>query len=64
MKEDECYLCETPMSSSYFKRAVINGEPLIIEICPECYHVFKYDSRADKEDYILKKGLNMRGIRL
>ena len=64
MKEDECYLCGTPMNKSYFKRATINKENLFIEICPECYSIFKYGSTEDKQDYILRKELNLKGVRL
>lgn len=64
MKENECYLCGTPMKSSYFKFVVINKEHLVIEICVECYQIFKWGSKSEKQDYILKKKINMKGIRL
>ena len=64
MKEDDCYLCGTPMKSSYFKFVKINKERLVIEICPECYQIFKYGSKSEKQDYILKKHINLKGIRL
>ena len=64
MRENECYLCGTEMNKSYFKRAKIDGDILFIEVCPECYSVFKYGSREDKQDYILRKGLNLKGVKL
>ena len=64
MKDGDCYLCGTQMSSSYFKRAAINREPLIIEVCPECYIKFTFGTTEEKKDYILRKELSMRGIRL
>ena len=65
MKENECYLCEVDISSaSYFKRVTINKEHLIIEVCPECYLKFKWGTDEEKQEYILKKRLNLKGIYL
>jgi len=65
MRENECYLCGVDISTkSYFKRAKIDKDFLFIEVCPECYSVFKYGSTETKQDYILKKGLNLKGVRL
>ena len=64
IKENQCYLCETLMNQSYLKFVKINKERLVIEICPECYHIFTFGTVEEKQDYILHKELNMRGIKI
>lgn len=64
----DCFICKEPLTSSYFMRIekvpeVKNGG-MLVETCPECHHYFTYAPEDIIKDYILRKGINMRGYKV
>ena len=55
----ECYLCESDISNaSYFFRIEKGMDSILVEVCPECHHHYRYAPKDMLEQY--KKRRNIK----
>ena len=64
-RENECALCETQMTKSYFLRRQVEHPDFpnipicgdMVEVCPECHHIFTYGDKDAIENYKKRRNI-------
>ena len=59
-----CYLCSAELTKSYFLSFNKGMAAMLVEVCPECHHHFRYSPPDILLEYIKNKNINMRGMKI